>query len=170
MAVLQRSAPRDRSEAQSKPEGKRPVGGQEVNGDTSTSVPEEPAAKKVKLLQVSDEQELRGEGTAAVDVDAEEEPVASDVGGTFKEDPYTFVSPTDSIVESCVCVPFTFIGSCILVDNDLEQREDEAVGFLPSLESVRAQRRRDTHPVDLPRERHGSRGDATDGLQKDTAD
>ncbi|KAL5514498.1 hypothetical protein ACEPAG_2587 [Sanghuangporus baumii] len=101
VAVLQRRDPSPRAASPPKPEVKRPIEAQGQNGANSRPVAKERAAKKAKLLH--DEAEFKdAEWPPTVDARVEEEPATAEIAGTFKEDPYTFVSPNDPIVESCV--------------------------------------------------------------------
>ncbi|KAL5521818.1 NCL1 [Sanghuangporus sanghuang] len=101
VAVLQRRDPSPRAIPPPKPEVKRPIEAQGSNGTKSRPAAEERAAKKAKLLH--NEVEFKdAEWPPTVDARVEEEPVTTEIVGTFKEDPYTFVSPNDSIVQSCV--------------------------------------------------------------------
>ena len=102
VAVLQRRDPIPRATAQ-KSDARRTAETSDSNLKTEPSTVGEPAAKRIKIVDDSE----GGEKTPATDAAAaEEEPIAGS-GGTLKEDPYTFVSPTDPTLLSCM-----FVRSC----------------------------------------------------------
>lgn len=113
VAVLERKTAA-RSEPLVKSEGKRPATAP-AGADVASKKPDllkdlvvedsgEPAAKKARLTEDVSREATPGAGAVAV----VGEP-ATETGGAFKEDPYTFVSPTDPTLVSCMFVILPFI-------------------------------------------------------------
>ncbi|EJD05354.1 S-adenosyl-L-methionine-dependent methyltransferase [Fomitiporia mediterranea MF3/22] len=96
VAVIQRRDSALRPAPDAKAEGKRPAETSEV--DDKKHPTEEPAAKKTKL-DVAEKDE--GEPTPTTEAAVDGEPVAV-YSGVFREDPYTFISPNDPSLVSCI--------------------------------------------------------------------
>lgn len=105
VAVLQRKATAAapvRAEPLVKAEGKRPAAAADVTSEKPNLLEAsgEPAAKKARLADDASKDVSREATPGAV----AGEP-ATETGGAFKEDPYTFISSTDPTLVSCMFVP-----------------------------------------------------------------